>query len=535
MTRWTMVADLERCVGCQTCTAACRHVNATSPAVQWRKVLDIEAGTFPNVRRTFVPVGCQHCADPPCMHVCPTTATRQRADGIVTIDYDLCIGCAYCEVACPYQARFLVDAPRLAYDTALQNEIEREDPARLGVAQKCTFCSDRIDFGLANGLTPGMEPLATPACVNSCIADALHFGDIDDPNSNVSRLLREQKHFRMHSELGTEPSFFYLYGKTNDAESQTAERPLLANGEQQPDTIRSRGVEPWHQPHWNWKAAGNFLCGGAGTGLLAVSAAVAVAGAPFTISALIALALIAFGLFLLLFKIGRPLRSIYVLRQPQRSWMSREAWVAGVLFPLGILAIWFENRAFMVAVAACGMLFLYCQGMILQAAKGIPAWRLPQIVPLFVATGLTEGLGLFIALPASPLAGLDAMPLAMPLVVALLVLLAARSFAWLAYSTALRKTGAPIRAFEALDAYRPWFLVIGLVLPAAALVIGLVFTVIAPLAFAFGGLCAFATGWALKFIIVTRAGFNQGFAVDRTPVRGTGIAGAMVKPGWVLP
>ena len=78
MTRWAMVADLERCVGCQTCTAACRHANATSPAVQWRKVLDIEAGTYPNVSRIFVPVGCQHCADPPCMHVCPTTATRQR-------------------------------------------------------------------------------------------------------------------------------------------------------------------------------------------------------------------------------------------------------------------------------------------------------------------------------------------------------------------------------------------------------------------------------------------------------------------------
>ncbi|MBZ0123226.1 MAG: dimethyl sulfoxide reductase subunit B, partial [Roseovarius sp.] len=67
MTRWAMVADLERCVGCQTCTAACRHANATSPAVQWRKVLDVEAGSFPDVKRTFVPVGCQHCADPPCM------------------------------------------------------------------------------------------------------------------------------------------------------------------------------------------------------------------------------------------------------------------------------------------------------------------------------------------------------------------------------------------------------------------------------------------------------------------------------------
>jgi phenylacetyl-CoA:acceptor oxidoreductase subunit 1 len=114
MTRYAMVADLDRCVGCQTCTAACRHANATAPAVQWRKVLDIEHGVYPSVSRTFVPVGCQHCEDPPCMHVCPTTATRKRSDGIVTIDYDLCIGCAYCDVACPYQARFKVSAPRHA-------------------------------------------------------------------------------------------------------------------------------------------------------------------------------------------------------------------------------------------------------------------------------------------------------------------------------------------------------------------------------------------------------------------------------------
>ena len=92
-----------------------------------------------------------------------------------------------------------------------------------------------------------------------------------------------------------------------------------------------------------------------------------------------------------------------------------------------------------------------------------------------------------------------------------------------------------MRTFEALDAYRSWFLATGLVLPAVAVVIGLVFTVIAPIMFAFSGLCAFAAGWAWKFIVVTRAGFNQGFAINRIPVRGAGIAGAMVKPGWVLP
>ncbi len=531
MTRWTMVADLERCVGCQTCTAACRHANATSPAVQWRNVLDIEAGSFPNVSRTFVPVGCQHCADPPCMHVCPTTATRQRSDGIVTIDYALCIGCAYCEVACPYQARFLVGAPHFAYGAAMQNEIEREDPARLGVSQKCTFCSDRIDFGLENGLTPGLEPRATPACVNSCIADALHFGDIDDPNSNVSRLLREQKHLRMHGELGTEPSFFYLYAKAGDVEPPAGGRsPALA--EQQTDKIRTRGVEPWHQPHWNWKAAGNFLCGGAGTGLFAVAAVAGLDGVPFAAPALIAVAVVAFGLFLLLFKIGRPLRSIYVLRQPQRSWMSREAWVAAFFFPLALLAVWSENGALVGVAAALGLLFLCCQGMMLKEAKGIPAWRTPLIVPLIAVTGLTEGAGLFLVmLPLLP----ELAPLATTVAAAMLVLVAARGLAWMTYSTDLRNAGAPTRAFEVLNAYRPWFLAFGLAVPAVAVTLGLIVATIATLLFALGGFSAFAAGWALKFILVTRAGYNQGFALNHTPVRGVGIAGPLVKPGWILP
>ena len=530
MTRWTMVADLERCVGCQTCTAACRHANATAPAVQWRKVLDVETGSFPNVSRTFVPVGCQHCADPPCMHVCPTAATRRRADGIVTIDYDLCIGCAYCEVACPYQARFLVDAPHFAYGTAMENEIERESPARLGVAQKCTFCADRIDFGIANGLTPGLEPRATPACVNACIADALHFGDLDDPNSNVSRLLHEQKHFRMHGELGTEPGFYYLYAKAGDGIEDEQIKPVVRNDAA--ENIRSRGVEPWHQPHWNWKAAGNFLCGGAGIGLFAVAAVAGLIGASFRTLAVIAAAMVACGLFLLLFKIGRPLRSVYVLRQPQRSWMSREAWVAAVFFPLALFAVWAANVALTVLAAGVGLVFLYCQAMILKEAKGIPAWRAPQIVPLIVVTGITEGAGLFLVFP---LVLPDLVPLAAPVAVAMLALAAVRHLAWQSYFSGLRNSGAPARTLSILNAYRSWMLVIGLAVPAFAIALGFLLTPLADVLFALGGLSAFAAGWGLKFVLVTRAGYNQGFAIAHTPVRGRGAIGPPVQPGWIWP
>jgi phenylacetyl-CoA:acceptor oxidoreductase subunit 1 len=181
--------------------------------VQWRRVLDMEVGEYPEVKRAFVPVGCQHCAEPPCMDVCPTTATKQRADGIVTIDYDLCIGCAYCSVACPYQARYKTLRATFAYATPMASETKRQDDASLAVATKCTFCVDRIDAGVAAGQTPGVDPEATPACVNACISQALAFGDLDDPQSNVSTLLRENRHFRMHEELGTGPGFYYLWDR----------------------------------------------------------------------------------------------------------------------------------------------------------------------------------------------------------------------------------------------------------------------------------------------------------------------------------
>jgi Fe-S-cluster-containing dehydrogenase component/DMSO reductase anchor subunit len=530
MTRWAMVADLERCVGCQTCTAACRHANATSPAVQWRKVLDIEAGTYPNVSRIFVPVGCQHCADPPCMHVCPTTATRQRADGIVTIDYDLCIGCAYCEVACPYQARFLVHEPHFAYDTATQNEVERFDSARVGVAQKCTFCSDKIDFGIENGLVPGIDPRSTPACVNSCIATALHFGDVDDPNSNVSRLLREQRSFRMHAELGTDPGFYYLYGKASDPENQSGSawpESALAGGQ-----LRTRGVEPSQQKHWDWKATGNFVCGGIGSGLFIFTAFATLRYGELAPIGLVALGFVALGLFLVLLKIGRPLRSVYVLRQPQRSWMAREAWIATAFFPLAALALWSQAPALLIFSAIAAALFLLSQAMILKEAKGIPAWRTPWVVPLMFATGLAEGGGLFLAAIAL---FSEFQPLLQSVALIALALAALRGWIWRSYQSALEAEGAPTRTFMVFHGYRPWFFVAGLALPAALILVGVVTATAPGVLFAIAGACITVTGASLKFILVTRAGFNQGFALTYTPVRGAGIAGPAVKPGWSIP
>ena len=216
MTRYVTTIDLRRCVGCQTCTAACKHANATPPGVQWRRVIDVEVGQYPDVQRAFVPVGCQHCDEPPCADVCPTGATRKRDDGIVAIDYDICIGCAYCAVACPYQARTKTLRASFAYGQASEHELKRQDDSRLAVATKCTFCVERIDDGLAKGLKPGVDPQATPACVNACISDALAFGDLDDPASKVSQLIAANEHFRMHEELGTGPGFFYVWDRKGE-------------------------------------------------------------------------------------------------------------------------------------------------------------------------------------------------------------------------------------------------------------------------------------------------------------------------------
>ncbi len=529
MTRYALVADLNRCVGCQTCTAACKHANATSPGVQWRRVLDFEAGEFPDVRRAFVPVGCMHCADPPCMDVCPSTATRQRPDGLVTIDYDICIGCSYCTLACPYQARTKVDRPSYAYGARrMAHEAEREDPERFGVAQKCSFCIDRIDSGLAKGLTPGAAPEATPACVVSCIAGALHFGDVDDPASNVSRLIAENEHFRMHEELGTKPGIYYLWQrKAAGGETPAAggDVPVLSADE-------PAGVAPRLQSSWDWRAAANFMAGGSGAGLLLASTLAALAGAPLLPMALLAMALVGAGLLCVWLEIGRPWRFLNVFRHSGTSWMSREAMAAVLLFGTGLPAVAIDapqgHLPLAVAAASLALVFLYSQARIMQAAKGIPAWREPAIVPLVVVTGLAEGAGLFLAAtlygPLSPFGRFAA--------IALVALLALRFLAWRSYRRALGARGAPTRTLAVLDRLRPVFVVGGHVAPLVLLGSGLAVESAAGHAFALAGLTAFAGGWVLKHTLVTRAAFNQGFALQRMPARGAGTSAAGIKPGW---
>lgn len=207
--RFGMAVDLKKCTGCRACTIACKAENMTPPEVSYNVVLEQEIGTYPNVKRMFMYKPCFHCENPPCTPVCPVGATYKREeDGIVVIDYDVCIGCRYCLTACPYGSRFIdlgktYTDPVQPYEASASPEynemrVRAEGGSPVGNARKCHFCIHRVYRGML------------PACAETCIGRAIHFGDLDDPESVVAQLIVERPSIRLKEELGTEPSVYYL-------------------------------------------------------------------------------------------------------------------------------------------------------------------------------------------------------------------------------------------------------------------------------------------------------------------------------------
>lgn len=243
-----MAIDLNRCIGCWTCAVSCKSINNEPLGIFWNRVLttkpsdlgpsglhgdlgntgqsdgqnfngpastvppateaiDVPCGVFPHLALSYQPTACQHCENAPCLKVCPVGATFRRDDGVVLVDFERCIGCRYCIAACPYGARvFNWGKGEYAPDFPVGYGEEYRVDGRLvftpvrpvGVAEKCTFCVERLDKG------------ELPICVELCPAEARIFGDLNDPESDVSKAIDMQGGRQLQAELGTRPSVYYL-------------------------------------------------------------------------------------------------------------------------------------------------------------------------------------------------------------------------------------------------------------------------------------------------------------------------------------
>ncbi len=527
MKRYGMVIDLNRCVGCQTCTIACKHANDTPPGVQWRKVIDVEQGTYPDVSRLFMVTGCQHCAQPPCVPVCPTGATKQREDGLVTMNYDTCIGCAACAVACPYQARTIVHERRGYYGEQTVQEKATTHDDRYGVANKCTFCIERVDSAAAKGLVPGKDPEVTAACAVACITQAITFGDFNDETSKVAELAKDHRSFQMHAELGTDPQIKYLY----DIPHSTPGR--AADAADSDDEVLSDPANPLvgaRQTFWDYRAALNFILGGMASGLAVMAWLAHLAGLlgdnGLRSVNVAAAAIMAVGLYFVFLKIGRKKRFLYVLLRPHSSWMTRETWCVAAFYPAVAAGfVWASPVLFSIAgLAAAG--FLACQARILFASRGIPTWRAPLLPWMIVASGVYEGLGLLAI--ALGLAGHSATALALPG-----VLLAALNAAlWWNYRAGAKANGIGPLSRRDLAKASPAVHLLGHAAPALLFALSLVPTWMPNSLGALAGAAAVAGGALWKFVLVTRACHQQGFALPMVPQRGSG---ARAAPGRFVP
>ena len=213
---WGMVIDTRRCVGCEACVIACKIENKTPPGVFYTLVTKEPLPGSQDEAPVFMTKPCFHCEEPPCVPVCPVGATYRRpTDGIVVVDYDRCIGCRYCVAACPYGARYadfgdeyelLPMAGESVSPEYKQYRMRVPGESPIGNVRKCTFCLHLQDEQGEYDREAGRWP----ACAKTCPGHAIIFGDLDDPESEVSVLLRERNAVRLKEELGTKPSVYYL-------------------------------------------------------------------------------------------------------------------------------------------------------------------------------------------------------------------------------------------------------------------------------------------------------------------------------------
>ncbi len=439
------VIDNASCIGCHACSTACKSENQVPLGVNRTWVKYVETGRYPDSRRSFQVTRCNHCANPPCVRICPTQAMYQREDGIVEFDTDACIGCKACTQACPYDAIYI-------------------DP-ETKTAAKCHYCAHRTDVGLE------------PACVVVCPEHAIIAGDLDDPESEISRVVAKNNVTVRKPEQGTSPKVFYIEGnelalhptaaikpesflwadvkndhdhigyvddrqsgsqttRTNDRGTSVRVSGEQGNPSFGPITVGATMAEHMvqvsynaqHRVQWHWPiplyivtkhiAGGSFLF----LALAALVPAIPFAPAAMVWGGALALLMTLFTLGLLVYDLDRPDRFFYLLVRPQwKSWVARAAWILSGF--TGVTGLWWalETAAFaglvdsgvaesarpVLAVAAIPLsamaalytafLFAQAEGRDLWQSAHVPAQMGAQAL-LFGAAPFTA-MALFVELP----------------------------------------------------------------------------------------------------------------------------------------
>ncbi|MEO1166672.1 MAG: 4Fe-4S dicluster domain-containing protein, partial [Chloroflexota bacterium] len=352
MTNYGFVIDNRKCIGCHACTTACKAENDVPLGVNRTWVKYVETGIYPDTTRHFQVTRCNHCANPPCVRICPVQAMYQRDDGIVEFDPSICIGCKACMQACPYDAIY----------------IDPED----GTASKCTYCAHRTEIGLE------------PACVVVCPEHAIIAGDMDDPKSEISHILAQEKVTVRKPEQGTAPKLFYIDGNDIAMHPTAVERtpatfmwadvipihdiPVHQNGHtQQVSTSKTAsGValrapqaqghpsggpikfaegrmanhmiqvayNQQHEVPWHWAVPAYLVTKGIGSGIFTILSLglglglLAFDGVSFAVGGFLSLLFIAITTGLLVYDLERPERFLSILYRPQwRSWLTRGAYI----------------------------------------------------------------------------------------------------------------------------------------------------------------------------------------------------------------
>lgn len=383
MTQYGFLLDQRKCIGCHACTTACKSENRV-PVGKFRTwVKYVEKGTFPAVRRHFAVLRCNHCSNAPCVTICPVNALEKRKDGIVDLDRDACIGCKSCMQACPYDAIYL-----------------NEDT---GSAEKCHFCAHRVERSLE------------PACVVVCPERAIVAGDLDDPTSEIRRLVAAHPVSVRKAEQGTGPKLFYIDADASAlVPSQARQESMYLWSERAAPAPEGANFDPGnparvaydvaHPAPWGWKVGAYLWTKAVAAGVAMVAPFAAALGVPADVARggfeLLALVFLGLTALLLVLDLKRPHLFYTILTRPNwNSWLARGTVILvafGAVLPLILGLTWLGldgvARALRPLAAFLGACAAGYSGFLFAQAEGRDFWQSPLRAPHLVAEAAVAGL-----------------------------------------------------------------------------------------------------------------------------------------------